>query len=166
MSANKAEMVALRPVECCQQLCMANGNGDHGVRPVDVPVESETLKTMSIQLEEPNSGGIPCVHLGGTCWHAGDANKPGCRTDVLRGQMKMLKDQADVLRWWMDTLDVFNRAEMAGISHGEGARMYLGVGDTKQAVNMMDGIKWLQKPCGHIKQAQRHAKHSDRCINN
>ena len=140
-SVDETEVVVQTPVECCQQLCIANGNGDRGVEPVDVPVESETLKTVSIQSEEPNGGGIPRVHLGGTRWRAGDANGPGCGTDMSRGQTEMSKDQADALRRWTDTLDVFNGAETAGISHSEGARTYLGVGGTKRAVNATNGIR-------------------------
>jgi len=40
----------------------------------------------------------------------------------------------------VDASNTSNKAETAGISHGEGAGMYLGVGDAKHVVHAMDGI--------------------------
>jgi len=84
-------------VECCQQLCMA-----------DTQNESRTLVITSIESESPDSGEIPRIRLGGTSWHAGDANGAGNRTEGSGGQ-------ADASTGWTDTLDVSNGAETAVI---------------------------------------------------
>jgi len=61
----------------------ADGSPGHGVlEPTDMLNELEMLVTMSIMSEDPNSGEIPRVRLGGTRWHAGDTNRPGNQTDV------------------------------------------------------------------------------------
>jgi len=105
-------------IECCQQLCMADGNAGCGVEPADTPNESDTLVIKSITSESPNSGGIPRVHLGSPSWHAGDMNGPGNRADVSRGQ-------ADESRGSTDALNMLNNTETAGISCDEGAGAYL-----------------------------------------
>jgi len=128
-------------VECCQQLCMASGDGDHEVECVDAPHELMQLQAMSIQSEEPDSGGIPRVCLGCTSWRAGDANGPGRRTDGSSGQADVSRGRADELRGFADTLNASNRAEMAGMSCGEGAGTYLGVGDAKRIVNATNGVR-------------------------
>jgi len=114
------------PAECCQQLCMAHGDPGRGIEPADTPNESETLVIVSIASESPDGGGIPRVHLGGTRSRAGDANGCGNRADASRGST--------------DALSALNNAEMAGMSDGEGAGTYLGVGDAKCVVNTMDGV--------------------------
>ena len=47
------------------------------VEPADTPNKLEQLVALSIELEDPRSGGIPCVHLRGMTWRAGDANSIG-----------------------------------------------------------------------------------------
>jgi len=117
-------------VECCQQLCMADGDGGREVEPADTPNESETLVTVSIESESPDGGGIPRVHLGSMSWRAGDANGPGNQAN----------GQADGSRGWTDTLKVSNNAETDGMSSGEGAETYLGAGGAKRVLNATDGV--------------------------
>ena len=69
-------------VECCQQLCVADGDPGRGVEPADSPNESETLVIVSIASESPDGGGIPCVHLGSTRSRTGDVNGCGNRVDA------------------------------------------------------------------------------------
>jgi len=121
-SIDEPGVVVRTPVECCQQLCMA-----------DTPNESETLVIVSIASESPDGGGIPRVHLGGTRSRTGDANGCGNRADAS-------SFQADASRGLTDTLSASNNAEMAGMSNGEGAGTYLGVGGAKCVVNATDGV--------------------------
>jgi len=120
-------------VECCQQLRMADGSGDREVEPEDTPNESETLVTVSIASESPDGGGIPRVHLGGTRSRTGDANGCGNRVDAS-------SCQADASRGSTGVLDTSYSAAMAGMSDGEGAGTYLGIGDAKRVVHATDGI--------------------------
>jgi len=126
VSAEEAGTDVQTPVECCQQSCMADGDGDREVEPADIPNESETLVIASIESESPDGGGIPRMHLGSTSWRAGDANGCGNRADASRGST--------------DALSMSNNAEMAGMSDGEGAGTYLGVGGAKCVVNATDGV--------------------------
>jgi len=48
-------------VECCQQLCMADGGTERGVELADIPNESDTLVIVSIESEDPDSGGTPHI---------------------------------------------------------------------------------------------------------
>jgi len=107
-------------VECCQQLCMADGDPGCGVESADTLDESDTLVIVSIESEAPNGGGIPRVHIGGTRSRAGDANGLGRGTDASRG--------------WTDALNVLNHAETAGMSSYEGA------GDAKRVVDATNGV--------------------------
>ena len=120
-------------VECCQQLPAADGDADQEGEPMSMSNEAETLVIMSIESEGPDDGGIPCVHLQGTNWHAGDTNSSGNRADRLRGEM-------EVLRGWMDALITSNRPETAYMSCGDSAGMYLGAGCVKRSVKETDGI--------------------------
>jgi len=115
--------------------CIDDADGDAGreVKLADVPNESDTLVTTSIELESPYNGGIPRVHLGCTSWRASDANGAGNRTDGSTGQ-------ADGLRGLTDVLRTSNNAETDGMSSGEGAETYLGAGDAKRIVNAMGGV--------------------------
>ena len=54
-----------------------NSGAGQEVEPVDVSNELETLVTLSIELEVPDNGEIPRVHLRGTSWWAGHANHLG-----------------------------------------------------------------------------------------
>jgi len=120
-------------VECCQQLCMADGDGDREFEPADTPNQSETLVTVSIESESPDGGGIPRVRLGSTSSHAGDANGCGNRADASSCQADASKGSADVL-------GTSDRAETDGMSSYEGAGTYLGVRDAKRVVNATDGV--------------------------
>ena len=58
-------------------VCVSGKASDLEVEPTDVPIELETLVIVSIQSEDPHSGGIPRMHLRGTTWCAGDMNGIG-----------------------------------------------------------------------------------------
>ena len=104
----------------------ADGDAGRRIEPANTPNELEELVTISIEPENLESGGIPCVRLGGTWMQTGDVNGPGCRVDESTGQM--------------DVLDTLNGAETTGISHGDGAEMYLDARDAKCVVHAMDGV--------------------------
>jgi len=128
-SIDKLEAV----VECCQQLCMADGNPGCGIQPADVPNESDPLVTRSVEPYVENGKTSVRVHLQGASWCTDNTNGAGHRVDGLTGEM-------DVSRGLTDMLGASNRAETAGISCGEGAGTYLGVGGAKCVVNATDGI--------------------------
>ncbi|KIM57560.1 hypothetical protein SCLCIDRAFT_28780 [Scleroderma citrinum Foug A] len=111
----------------------ADGNVGRRIEPADTPNKSEELVTVSIELENLESSGIPHVCLGGTWMQTGNANGPGSQADASSGQ-------ADGLTGQMDTSNASNRAETAGMSKGEGADMYLGARGMKCGVREMDGI--------------------------
>jgi len=121
-SIDEPGVVVRTPVECCQQLCMA-----------DTPNESETLVIASIESESPDSGGIPRVHLGSTSSRAGDANGCGNRADAS-------SCQADASTGSTDVMGTSYRAETDGMSNCEGAGTYLGAGGTNRIVNATDGV--------------------------
>ena len=75
------------------------------------------LLTMSVEPYVKDSSDIPHVYLGGTKMQMGDANSPGNQADRSEGQSDVSK------------------------GHREGARMYLGVGDTKCIIKEMDGVE-------------------------
>jgi len=120
-------------VECCQQLGMADGDGDRGVEPTGTPNESDALVIASIEAESPDSGGIPRVHLGSTSWRAGDVNGPGNGADGSTGQVDESRDSTD-------TLDMSNSAATAVISDGEDAETYLDVRGAKRVIDATDGV--------------------------
>ena len=122
-------------------VCASSKASDLEVKPMDAPIESETLVIVSIQLEDLHSGRIPHVRLGGTSCHAGDANCLGNRADTSRYQPDGLRGLTDGSGGLMDALNALNKAEMAGMSHGEGASTYLSIGDTKCLVTETDGIE-------------------------
>ena len=66
------------------------------------------------------------MHLGGANCHADDLNGPRNQMDVSRGQV--------------DTLDVLNIAVIGGISHGDEPDTYLSPGDAKHDVDKTDGL--------------------------
>ena len=141
---------------------MRNSNGSSGreVEPADSWNESETLVTTSIELEDPDSSEIPCVCLGGTHWHVGDASGPGRRTDGLTSQTDAARGQADVSRYWTDTLIVSDSAEMAVMSDSEGAGTYPGIRDVKHLILEMDGARNhadMSSGCGNILSVETHA---------
>ena len=101
---------------------MKNSNGSSGreVEPADSWNKSETLVTTSIELEDPDSGEIPCVCLGSTHWHVGDASNPGCQTDWSsghvdgsRGLMDGIESHADASTGQTDSPSIGNKREMA-----------------------------------------------------
>jgi len=121
-------------VECCQQLCMADGNPGRGVQPADVPNESDPLVTRSVEPYVENGKTSVRVHFRGASWCTDDTNGAGHGVDGLTGE-------TDVSRGSTDMLGASNRAETAGISYGEGAGTYLGVRDAKRVVNATDGVR-------------------------
>ena len=112
----------------------AGGNAGHGTGPTDTSNELTELVTLSIKSEDPHSGGIPCVHLRGTTWHAGDANGIGDQVDTSRGR-------TDELRGQVDSLSTSNSAGTECMSHRDNAETYLSVGDAKHLVKEMDGVE-------------------------
>ncbi|KIM65557.1 hypothetical protein SCLCIDRAFT_22720 [Scleroderma citrinum Foug A] len=87
------------------------------------------------------------VYLGGTHWRAGDADRPGNRSDGSRYQADRLscqtdgpRGEADASRAWMDTLKVSDSAETNVIGHEEGAGTYLSIGDAKHLAKETDGV--------------------------
>ena len=112
----------------------AGGNAGHGTGPTDTSNELTELVTLSIDSEDPHSGDIPCVYLGGTQMRMGDVNGPGCRPDGLRGQ-------ADGSTAQTDAPSASNRPEMVVVSHSDGAGTYLSAGDAKRGVTETNGIE-------------------------
>ena len=109
-------------------------HADHagqGVEPADVPNETDMLVTLSIELEDLSSSGIPHVYLGGTHWHA-------CHTKGLGDRVDGSSCETDGARCQTDASRVSNRPEMAVVSHSEGASTYLRAGDTKRGITEMD----------------------------
>ena len=111
----------------------AGGNAGHGTGPVDTLNELTEFVTLSIESEDLGGSDIPRVRLGGMQMRTGDANGS-------RGQMDWSDDQTDEPRGQMYVLNQSSNAEMAGISHGDGAGMYLGAGDAKRGVEVTNGI--------------------------
>lgn len=112
---------------------------------------SETLITLSIELEDPCSGRVPHMHLRGMNWCAGDANGPG-------NQMDGSRSQADGLGGLTDAPSTSNGAETEVIGHGEGAGMYLASGDMKcggketdalEATRMHQPGRWMPRASKH-----------------
>ncbi|KIM67354.1 hypothetical protein SCLCIDRAFT_21204 [Scleroderma citrinum Foug A] len=89
---------------------------------------------MSIESEDPHSSETPRVYLGGMRMCADDANGLGCRTDGSRSQV-------DGPGGLTDAPSASNKAETDVISHGDGMNTYLGAGDTKRAIDAMDGVE-------------------------
>ena len=103
----------------CKCVDGTDGDPSRGVKPTDTPNESETLITLLIKSEDLCSGGIPCVCLGN---HVDESEG---QTDEFRGQL--------------DALNASNITETEIIGHGEGASMYLGIGDTNHVILETDG---------------------------
>ena len=117
-----------------------NGGAGREVKPADVSNESEMLVTLLIELEVPDDGDIPYVHLGGTSWRAGDLNRPGNQTDRSEGQADRSRDLTDGLNGQMDASRMLNSAETAVMSDGEGVGTYLATGDARRVVCVTDGV--------------------------
>ena len=115
----------------------AGGNAGRGTGPADMLNELMEFVTLSIKSEDLGSGDIPRVRLGGMQMPTGDTNGS-------RGQTDWLDDQTDELRGQTYVPNQSNNAEMAGISHGDGAGMYLGAGDAKRGVEVTNGIRVLK----------------------
>jgi len=126
VSADKAGTDVQTPVECCQQLCLADGDPGGEVERVDAPNELTQLLTTTIASYVNDGDANACVHLGGMSPCAGDTNGVGRGTDVLRSQT--------------DASNASNDAETDGISHGEGAGTYLGARGAKRVVHATDGV--------------------------
>ena len=82
-----------------------------------------------------------CMYLGSTNWHAGDLNRLGSRVDGSSYQADVLRGLMDGLGAQMDTPNVLNGAETAGISHGDKESTYLGAGGTKCNAEVTDGFR-------------------------
>ena len=89
--------------------------------------------TLSIESEDLGGGDILCIRLGGMQMQTGDVNGS-------RGQTDWSDDQTDEPRGQMYVPNQLNNAEMASISHGDGAGTYLGAGDAKRGVEVMNGV--------------------------
>ena len=122
-------------------VCASGKVSNLEVKPADSPIESKTLVVVLIELEDLRSSRIPRVHLGGTSCCVGDANCPGNRVDALYCRMDMSKGLPDVSRGWTDTLDVSNRPVTAIVSHSDGARTYLAIGDARRIIHDADGVR-------------------------
>ena len=97
------------------------------------PNELDTLITLSIKSETPDSGETPQVRLGSMHWPADNANGLGSQMEMLEGQTEMSRAQTDAP-------NTSNRPETAGMSNGKGAETYLGAGDAKRVMCEMDGL--------------------------
>ena len=96
-----------------------------------------------------------CQQLAGMDGDTGRKAEPTDTTNVPKALATTLIDyvstgQVDVLRGWMDTLEVSSSAEMASVSQGDDAETYPGIGDTKCAVFETDGIR------SHADMSTRH----------
>ena len=111
----------------------AGSNAGHGTGPADTLNELMEFVTLSIESEDLGGGDILCIRLGGMQMQTGDANGS-------RGQMDWSDDQTDEPRGQTYVPNQSNNAEMASISHGDGAGTYLGAGDAKRAVEVMNGV--------------------------
>ena len=100
---------------------------------MDTSNELMEFVTLSIESEDLGSSDIPRVRLGGTQMRTGDVNGS-------RGQTDWSDDQMDEPRGQTYVLNQSNNAEMAGISHGDGAGTYLGAGDAKRGVEVTNGV--------------------------
>jgi len=120
-------------VECCQQLCMADGNPGCGIQPVDVPNESDPLVTRSVEPYVKNGETSMRVHLRGASWCADDTNGAGHGAEGLTGE-------TDVSRGSMDMLGTSNSTRTDGISHGDGAGTYLDAGGAKHVIDVTVGV--------------------------
>ena len=112
----------------------ADSNAGCGIKPADSPNELTEFVALSIKLEDLGSSDTPHVYLGSTRMQMGDTNGPGRGTDASRGQTDRSNGRTD-------TLSVSNHAEMACVSHGEGAETYLGAGGMKRPVHETDGVE-------------------------
>ena len=117
-------------------MCASGKASDLEVEPAGSSNKLETLVIISIELEGPDGGRIPCICLGGTQMQPGDVDGPGCRTDMSRGQV-------DALRAQMDAPSTLNNAEMDVIGHSEGVGTYLGAGGVKRNPDEPDGCRNL-----------------------
>ncbi|KIM62609.1 hypothetical protein SCLCIDRAFT_24903 [Scleroderma citrinum Foug A] len=89
------------------QTCQCNGNVENNIPSAyGLPLEgewsvypsseSEMLVITSIESEDPDSGGIPCVHLRDMSWQTGDANCPGNQADGIESQMDVSSGHSDM----------------------------------------------------------------------
>ena len=116
-------------------MCASGKVSDLEVKPAGSSNELEKLVIVSIKLEGPDGGRIPCVCLGGMRMRPGDMDGPGRRMDMSRGQVDASRAQTDA----PSALNMSNSTETAAISHGDGAGMYLSAGGAKHLVYETDG---------------------------
>ena len=118
-----------------KQACVdkVGGNAGRGTRPADTLNELTEFVTLSIESEDLGGGDIPRVRLGAMQMRTGDVNGS-------RGQTDWSDDQTDEPRGQTYVPNQSNNAEMASISHGDGAGTYLGAGDAKCGVEVTNGV--------------------------
>ena len=133
LPTDKAGVVIQAAAECCQQLCMADGNTDCKAKPMGPLNELETLVIISIKLEDLGSGGMLHMCLEGLRMWMGNVDGPGHRTDVSKG----LPDGSGAQ---MDAPNVLNRAGKDRLGHSDELVMYLGIGDMKHVINVTNGV--------------------------
>jgi len=75
------------------------------------------------------------MHLG-----AGSPKRAVDSANGFGSQTEMLEGQTDVSRAQSDALNMSNKAETVGISHGDGASTYLGAIDEKRSADVADGL--------------------------
>ena len=91
----------------CKETCQCNGNVENNIPSAyGLPLkgewsvypssELEMLVIMSIELEDPDSSEIPCVHLRGMSWQTGDVNRPGNQADGIESQTDMSSWHSDM----------------------------------------------------------------------
>ena len=98
--------------------------------------ESETLVIVSIESEDSGSGEtFAHIRLGGMSPHADDANGPGRRMEMSKGQADESEGRTDESRARADASNTPNEAKTVIVSHRTGAGTYLSTGDAKRAVD-------------------------------
>jgi len=105
-----------------------------------VSSESETLAIVSIESEDSGSGEtIAHIRLGGMSSRADDANSPGRRTEMLKGQVDESEGRTDESRARVDTSNTSNEAKTVVVSHRTEPDTYLGIRDENRTVDETDG---------------------------
>jgi len=103
--------------------------------------ESDALVTISIESEDSGSGEtFARIRLGGMSPRADDANGPGRRMEMSKGQADESEGRTDESRARADASTMPNEAKTVVVSHRTGAGTYLSTGDAKRTVDETDGI--------------------------
>ena len=122
-----------------EQTCTdeADSSAGHGTEPAGSSNESEMLVTALILSEGPDGSNIPHVCLGGTQMQTDDMNSLGSQSDASNGQVDVLRMQTGQA----DSSNVSKNAEMANISHADGAGTYLAIRHAKRPIHETDGTR-------------------------